>query len=127
MTSQERQAILGRARDLFNAGEYWLAHEALETVWRSIIRGGGGRDDPARVWQGLIQAAAALLHQRRGNRHGATVVGRAALEKLVGAQRPDVEFETVEFRDALLRALAGEAEPPRLEFRTRGGERMTDG
>src|SRR2546426_9906616 len=68
MTPQERQAILTRARDLFNSGEYWLAHEALETVWRSIIRDGDA--GAAQVWQGLIQAAAALLHQRRGNRHG---------------------------------------------------------
>jgi predicted metal-dependent hydrolase len=114
MTSLERRATLLRARDLFNAGEYWLAHEALETVWRSIIN--DGNRDAARVWQGLIQAAAALLHQRRGNRHGATVVGGAALEKLAGLQRSDVEFETERFRAQLERALAGAAEAPRLEL-----------
>jgi predicted metal-dependent hydrolase len=116
MTPDERQVILTRARDLFNSGAYWEAHEALETVWRSIISDGNG--DAARVWQGLIQAAAALLHQRRGNRHGVEAVGRAALEKLAGAQRPDVEFETERFRVHLERALAGEAEPPRLELQT---------
>src|SRR2546421_7472640 len=83
MTPKERRAILTRACDLFNAGDYWLAHEALETVWRSIIR-----PDAAAVWQGLIQGAAALLHQERGNRHGVEAVGRAALEKLAGPQRP---------------------------------------
>src|ERR1041384_8470012 len=92
MSPEERQAIVTRARDLFNAGEYWLAHEALETVWRSIIS--DGNRDAARVWQGLIQAAAALLHQRRGNRHGAMVVGGAALEKLAGTQGAGGEFET---------------------------------
>ena len=112
LTFGERRAHLERARDLFNTGAYWAAHEALETVWRSIIR-----DEEARVWQGLIQAAAALLHRERGNWHGVEVVGRAALEKLAGAQRPDVEFETVRFRERLARALAGEEEPPRLEFR----------
>jgi len=71
MTPEVRRTTLQSARDLFNAGEYWLAHEALETVWRSII--GDGDEAAARVWQGLIQAAAALLHQERGNRHG---VGR---------------------------------------------------
>ena len=116
MTPDDRRASLLRARDLFNAGEYWLAHEALETVWRSIIS--DGNRDAARVWQGLIQAAAALLHRRRGNRHGVAVVGRAALEKLAGAQRSDVEFETVRFRADLARALADEAEPPRLELQT---------
>ncbi len=113
MTPDERSALLRRARDLFNAGDYWLAHEALETVWRSIIR-----EDEAAVWQGLIQAAAALLHRERGNRHGVAAVGGAALDKLAGSQRPDVEFETVTFRAQLARALTGEGDPPRLEFRT---------
>jgi hypothetical protein len=107
-----RRALLERARDLFNGGDYWAAHEALETVWRSILRG-----DEARVWQGLIQAAAALLHLRRGNPHGVDVVGGAALEKLAGPQLPEVELETVAFRAQLARALAGEGDAPRLEFR----------
>jgi uncharacterized protein len=120
MTADERQATVTRARGLFNAGEYWLAHEALETVWRSIISDGDAA--AARVWQGLIQAAAALLHQRRGNSHGVAVVGRGALEKLAGRQRPDVEIETVRFREQLERALAGDAGPPRLELRVTDGE-----
>jgi len=112
VSPNERSATLRRARALFNAGDYWLAHEALETLWRSIIR-----SDAAAVWQGLIQAAAALLHRERGNRHGVDVVGSAALDKLAGPQRDDVEFETVTFRAQLARALAGEGDPPRLEFR----------
>lgn len=112
LTAVDRQATLARARDLFNAGAYWEAHEALETVWRSIIN-----EEEALVWQGLIQAAAALLHRRRGNAHGVAVVGGAALEKLAGPERPDVEFETVNFRAQLARALKGEGDPPRMEFR----------
>jgi len=112
---EDRHRYLEHARDLFNSGEYWLAHEALETVWRSIIK-----EDEARVWQGLIQAAAALLHRARGNRHGTVVVGAAALEKLAGSQHPAIEFETVQFRAQLARALAGEGDPPRLEFRAHG-------
>ena len=115
MTPDARRRQLEHARELFNAGHFWLAHEALETVWRSIID-----EDERRVWQGLIQAAAALLHRERGNRHGVVVVGAASLAKLAGPQHPGVELETVRFRDALSRALAGEADPPRLEFRTDG-------
>jgi Domain of unknown function (DUF309) len=106
--------ILVRARALFNAGAYWEAHEALETVWRSIID-----EREAAVWQGLIQAAAALLHQTRDNRHGVTVVGGAALAKLEGPQHLAVAFDTVRFRAQLARALAG-GDPPRLEFRGNG-------
>jgi hypothetical protein len=112
VTPAERRQYLENARALFNSGEFWLAHEALETVWRSIIK-----EDEARVMQGLIQAAAALLHRARGNRHGTIVVGAAALEKLAGAQQSEVEFETVQFRAQLARALAGEGDAPRLEFR----------
>ena len=118
---EERRAHLIRARDLFNAGDYWAAHEALETVWRSIIS-----DDAASVWQGLIQAAAAMLHRQRGNRHGIVKLGAAALAKLGGPQRPEIEFDTVTFRVQLGRALAGDAEAPRLEFRGDDGERKTD-
>src|SRR2546426_10293318 len=113
LTREQRRAVLERARDLFNAGEFWEAHESLETVWRSIIS-----DDAAPVWQGLIQAAAALLHLQRGNCHGGAVVGGAALDKLNGPQHPDVEFETVHFRAHLARALAGGGDLPRLEFRS---------
>ncbi len=113
MTPSERRATLEQARQLFNSGDYWAAHEALETVWRSIIR-----EPERRVWQGLIQAAAALLHRERGNEHGVAVVGTGALEKLAGAQLPEVEFETEYFRAQLARALAGEGDPPRLEFRS---------
>jgi len=112
VTPEDRRRYLEHARELFNAGEYWLAHEALETVWRSIIR-----EDEARVWQGFIQAAAALLHLARGNRHGTVVVGAAALEKLAGPEQPEIEFEMVDFRAQLMRALAGEGNPPRLEFK----------
>jgi len=115
MNLEDRRRYLTHARELFNNREYWLAHEALETVWRSIIK-----EDEARVWQGLIQAAAALLHRARGNRHGTVVVGAAALEKLAGPQHPAIEFETVQFRAQLARALAGEGDPPRLEFRSHG-------
>jgi len=115
MSPADRRAHLERARNLFNAGDYWAAHEALETVWRSILEMDA---QAALVWQGVIQAAAALLHRQRGNRHGVVVVGAAALDKLAGPDRPDIEFDIVTFRAQLARALTGAGEPPRLEFRT---------
>src|SRR2546430_8246303 len=103
MTPTERHATLLRARDLFNSGAYWEAHEALETVWRSIIS--DGDRDAARVWQGLIQAAAALLHQRRGNRHGVAAVGGAAPHKPAGTPPAAAGFGTARVRADLARAL----------------------
>ena len=60
MTPEDRRRYLEHARDLFNRGEYWLAHEALETVWRSIIR-----QDEARAVQ-----AAGDRERRGGTRLG---------------------------------------------------------
>jgi hypothetical protein len=102
-----------RALDLFNSGAFWEAHEALEAVWRSIEN-----EAEALVFQGLIQAAAALLHRDRGNRHGVEAVGTAALGKLAGPQRADVECETVMFRDELREALFKGGPAPILKLRS---------
>lgn len=109
-----RAEVLHEARRLFNAGCYWEAHEALETVWRSV-----DEDSERRVWQGLIQAAAALLHRERRNRHGVEVVGGAALDKLAGPQHDAVEFETVTLRARLHAALVEGADAPHLEWAKR--------
>src|SRR2546422_3249390 len=107
MSPEERRAHLIRARELFNAGDYWAAHEALETVWRSIIS-----DDAAPAWQGLIQAAAALLHWQRGNRHGVAGGGGGALAKLSGPQRPGVGVGNRHFPARPARGLGGGGELP---------------
>ncbi len=103
-----------RAVALFNRGSFWEAHEAIETIWRSVADEG-----EALVLQGLIQAAAALLHRGRGNSHGVTVVGKAALVKLSGRQHPAVEFETEEFNRGLERALRDGGPPPTLKLRAK--------
>ena len=112
LTPLTRAARARHATDLFNAGAYWEAHEALEGIWRGV-----DNEAEARVLQGLIQAAAALLHQARGNRHGVTSVGKKALEKLARPQHPAIEFETVGFHAALEAALRAGAAAPRLELR----------
>lgn len=108
----DRPAYARRAVELFNQGAYWEAHEALETIWRSVPD-----EAEARVLQGLIQAAAALRHQQRGNPHGVSAVGEAALEKLRGPQHPAVEFDTEGLRHDLEQALKHGGSAPRLKLR----------
>jgi predicted metal-dependent hydrolase len=108
----DRAAVAGRAVELFNRGAFWEAHEALETIWRSVPD-----EREALVIQGLIQAAAALWHQERGNQHGVSAVGQAALEKLQGPQHPAVEFETERLRAELESALRDGGPAPRLQVR----------
>ncbi|KAB8143799.1 DUF309 domain-containing protein [Chloroflexia bacterium SDU3-3] len=49
---------------LFNQQRYWHAHEAWEQCWL------GAPEPQATFYQGLIQAAAALVHWQRGNGRG---------------------------------------------------------
>jgi predicted metal-dependent hydrolase len=49
---------------LFNAGEFWHAHEQWEICWRMAS------EPEATFYKGIIQAAAALVHWQKGNRRG---------------------------------------------------------
>jgi predicted metal-dependent hydrolase len=108
----DRLACARLAVALFNAERFWDAHEALERIWRAVPD-----EEEAKVVQGLIQAAAALLHRQRGNQHGVRVVGEAALEKLAGPQRAAVEFDVELLREELARALHEGGPAPRLRLR----------
>ena len=61
---------------LFNSGEYFEAHEALETAWR---------EEPGQIrllYQAILQAAVTYLHIQRGNYEGALRLSARAHEKL---------------------------------------------
>lgn len=63
--------------ELFNAEEYFLAHEAIEAAWLEefgVIRP---------LYQGLIQAAVSLHHLGQYNNHGAIKLYRTSRERLV--------------------------------------------
>ena len=49
----------------FNRGDFFASHEVWEDLWRKE----SGRS--RQFYKGLIQAAVALYHLTRGNRHGA--------------------------------------------------------
>jgi predicted metal-dependent hydrolase len=50
---------------LFNAGEYWKAHEALEAAWRAE------RGEARHLYRGLLQVGVGYLHVQRRNYAGA--------------------------------------------------------
>lgn len=50
-----------RFLELFNQGEFWESHEALEAAWR---------DTGSEFYHALILYASAFVHVDRGNRHG---------------------------------------------------------
>lgn len=72
-----RDPRLERFIELFNRGEYWESHEALEPLWLETA-------PPRReFYRGLIQAAAAMVHWQRHNNHGMRVLGGKAKSKLL--------------------------------------------
>jgi hypothetical protein len=62
---------------LFNAGDYWHAHEQWETCWLA-----SGEPD-ATFFKGIIQAAAALVHWQKGNPRGLRLNWAKSRPKLV--------------------------------------------
>ena len=62
--------------ELFNAGDYFEAHEALETLWLVT------RDERRDFYQGLIQAAAAFLKLQQHKPEPATRLAARALTRL---------------------------------------------
>jgi hypothetical protein len=64
--------------DCFNAFFFWEAHESWESLWAATARDSAA----ARLLQGLIQIAAALLKIHLGSLHGAATLSRAGREKL---------------------------------------------
>jgi predicted metal-dependent hydrolase len=63
--SASKEELLLNGIELFNNGRFFEAHELWEEAWK---RSGGAEKT---LYQGLIHAAAAVIHTRRGNRDGA--------------------------------------------------------
>jgi predicted metal-dependent hydrolase len=56
LSPEERRRLFQEGIDCFNRGEFYPAHDAWEEIWRSTT------PEPRRLFQGLVQVAAAL-HQ----------------------------------------------------------------
>ncbi len=96
--SLEQNHVL--AMELFDAGNYFGAHEAWETCWQQAR----GTDDEE-FFKGLSQLGAGYTHYRRGNAHGAqTLLGRA-LSRIGGRGSPHLGIDV----DALASAVAPHA------------------
>jgi len=84
---------------LFNREKFYEAHEAWEEIWRRTTD-----SDDKRFLQGLIQAAAFLVHHQRGNGRAAVKLYHDASEKLSSYQRGYWGADIRKFLDALQEA-----------------------
>ena len=82
---------------LFNSGQFFEAHEALEDVWRDAAT-----DSRLRCHlQGFVQLAVAFHHHSTGNFVGARSVLERALHNLDGAEESFPELDWTILRSNL--------------------------
>jgi hypothetical protein len=84
-----------RGIELFNAGEFFASHEALEGIW---LKSEGAERE---LLSALIQSAAALHHLQRGNLKGASSVYRRAQRKLAALPPTVMGLDTKAFAQEL--------------------------
>ena len=63
--------------ELFNAGDWFDAHEAWEEIWHMA------QGQRKRFYQGLIQCAVTLEHARRGNPRGVRSIWETCRQKFI--------------------------------------------
>ena len=80
---------------LFNDGKFFECHEAWEEIWK---RSSG---QEKLFYQGIIQAAVAILHAQRGNLIGAASLYSKASAKLDHLPSEHMGIALGELRDAL--------------------------
>jgi len=100
MTQTEIDGLLAEGIRLFNNGYFFEAHEVLEQAWKVAE----GTDKI--FYQGIIQAAAALVHVRRGNYTGAISVYLKSRPKLYRFPAVWMGIDLGQFRSELTRYFA---------------------
>jgi predicted metal-dependent hydrolase len=98
--SGETSVKFERGLALFNSGEFFACHEVWEELW---LRSSG---EEKLFYQGLIQAAVAILHAERGNLRGAVSTWRKARARLDPLPNNHMGIALGEFREALARFFA---------------------
>jgi hypothetical protein len=101
MTADEQAKLFHEGVALFNAHEWFEAHEVWEDIWHMA------QGPRKRFLQGLIQAAVTLEHVRRGNPRGVRTVFATCVPKFDGL--PDL-YMGVDIR-RLLRELEAAIRP----------------
>ena len=101
--------------DLFNAGRFFECHEAWEQAW---LRSAGA---DKLFYQGMIQAAAAILHAQRGNFVGSRTLWTKAIGKLrplpasyMGIALQELRQELERFFDSVLCGQSPLIPPPMI-------------
>ncbi|HMQ30337.1 MAG TPA: DUF309 domain-containing protein [Chloroflexaceae bacterium] len=91
---------------LFNAGQYWHAHEQWEACWLAA------EGDDRQFYKAIIQAAAALVKWQQGNRRGLALNWAKSRSRLATLPHQYGGLDLLALREHLDRLAGGEALPP---------------
>jgi uncharacterized protein len=101
--------------DLFNESRFFECHEAWEQVW---LRSSGREKI---FYQGMIQAAVAILHAQRGNLAGSRTLWTKAIDKLkplpdeyMAIALDDFRLSLEEYFDRVLNGESAPEGPPKI-------------
>jgi len=97
---------------LFNAGEFYECHEAIEQEWHAETR------PIRRFYQGILQIGVGFLHAKRGNYNGALLLLNDGIEKVSDFTPGCLGIDTA--------ALAWESRAALETLRELGPERLGD-
>lgn len=85
---------------LFNAGQFWHAHEQWEACWLVAP------EPDATFYKGIIQAAAALVKWQQGNQRGLHLNWAKGRPKLARLPTPFLGLDLHEFQAGMERFIA---------------------
>ena len=88
---QDEARLFHEGISLFNAGEWFEAHEVWEDIWHMAY---GIKHD---FYQGMIQCAVALEHYRRSNPRGVVSLYKSYQKKFAGVPDPFMGLEVKAF------------------------------
>jgi uncharacterized protein len=97
--SPQKESLLLQGLALFNARDFFHAHEFWEDLWRETAA------PDKQVLQGLIQIAVAMHHYSTANFDGARSVMERALRNLEAAEDPFHGLDMTRLRQDLRRAI----------------------
>lgn len=115
MRGEGARKLWAEGIELFNAGRFFECHEVWEEVWKRAA------DAEKLFYQGMIQAAVAILHAERANPRGARSTWAKARAKLDLFPAEQMGIALGELRNAvdefIASARAGDPLPPRPKIR----------
>jgi predicted metal-dependent hydrolase len=95
MRGKDTHELWAEGIELFNAGRFFECHEVWEEVWKRATSA------EKLFFQGMIQAAVAILHAQRGNPRGARSTWAKARAKLAPLPAEHMGIALTELREAV--------------------------